>query len=91
MTTDEIIDISRNLCLLWAEEALKTWFFISKKLQTLRVSEKADHTGIEKKLVATFFRQVKLLAVSISIYGNLLTRKSIDFWKRYGKSSSFGH
>ena len=42
MMTVEIIDISRKLCVL-----------ISKKLQTLRVSEKTNHK--EKKMVAKFF------------------------------------
>ena len=37
--TSEIIGISRNFCVFWEEETLKTRCFISEKLQMLEISQ----------------------------------------------------
>ena len=44
----EIIVISHNFCVFWGEETLKTWVFISEKLQILEISEWKYHIGLEK-------------------------------------------
>ena len=80
--TGEIIDISRNFCVFWGAETLKTWFFISIKMQMQEISEKKIHIGLDKNWWQIFFGQVTLLAVPISIYGNLLTRNYLDFYIR---------
>ena len=44
----EIIVISRNFCVFWGKETLKTLVFISQKLKVLEISEWKYHIGLEK-------------------------------------------
>ena len=51
-------------------------------MQMQEISEKKIHIGLDKNWWQIFFGQVTLLAVPISIYGNLLTRNYLDFYIR---------